>query len=91
MGDASGVFASIVLIGESLMALAKRVPMCQIGNRHNHVAAEGQLSGFFLQGGVESCIEGPLDWGKKVLLDVSKSLERNGHELEGKELVHLHK
>ena len=61
MGDASGIFTSIVPVSENLMALVKRMPMCKIGGWHNHVMAEGKLSGGSLQGGVEGGVEGPLD------------------------------
>ena len=49
---------------------------------------KGLLSRGGLQGGVEGCIEGPLHRCKKVVLDVCKSLERDGHQGERAELVH---
>ena len=49
--------------------------------------AKDQLSRGGLQGGVEGCIQGPLHRGKKVLLDICKSLERDGHQSGRAELV----
>jgi hypothetical protein len=85
--DASDVFTSIVLVSESLTALAERLPVCHIGCWHYHVAAKGELSGGGLEGRVEGGVESPLDRSDEVVLDVSKSLERNRHQLERAKLV----
>ena len=87
MWDASLIFASIVLVSQSLVALMKRLPMSKIGSWHDHVMAKGKLGRGGLESGMKGGIKSPLHWSQEVLLDISKHLKRDGHEGQGAELI----